>query len=146
MSGNTIRVFDDTVHTTHLWLKEIMADLHTESRPDAYRALRLTLQSLRDHMSVEQAAHFAAQLPLLLRGVFFEGFNPSHMPSKDRSVEHFLARLDGADFSGVGFSAPDIARRVLAVIETKISAGEIDAVRESLPKDIRALWPAAAAA
>lgn len=140
MTKNALPVFDDTVHTTHIWLKEIMAELHTDSRRDAYRALRLVLHSVRDHISVQQSSNLAAQLPLLLRGVYYEGWNPSHVPNRDRTLEAFLSTLKEADFSGVGFSPADIARRVLLVLETKISPGEIDDVKDNLPKQIRQLW------
>lgn len=140
MALHGLTVIDDTVHTTHIWLKEIMEQLHTESRRDAFRALRLVLQSLRDHLPIEQSAHLSAQLPLLIRGLYFEGWRPSQLPRKDRTVDGFLQPLHDAKFSGVGFAPVDIARRVFLVLETKISDGEIDDVKRSLPKPIRQLW------
>ena len=49
------------------------AALGTDDRQDAYRAVRGVLHTLRDRLPVEESAQLAAQLPTLLRGVFYEG-------------------------------------------------------------------------
>ena len=70
MSTTGLEVFDTTLQKTHLWLKDIMQELHTDSRQQAYSVLRATLHTLRDRMTIEQAVKLGAQLPILLRGMY----------------------------------------------------------------------------
>ena len=51
-------------------------------RRSAYRALRSVLHVLRDRLTPEQAVHLGAQLPLLVRGIFYDGWRiaANHAP------------------------------------------------------------------
>jgi uncharacterized protein (DUF2267 family) len=59
---------------TNVWLKKMMAEHHLETRHDAYSALRAVRHAMRDRLTPEQAVHFGAQLPILVRGVYYEGW------------------------------------------------------------------------
>ena len=67
MSATGLDVFDKTLQTTNIWLDEIMADIGPD-RHVAWHVLGTVLRALRDRVSVELGAHFAAQLPILIRG------------------------------------------------------------------------------
>ena len=84
---------------------------------------------------------YPAQMPLLVRGMFFEGWRPAHTPVRDRKVEHFVSAIedqvgDVQDWRGT----KDIAA-VFRTLDDKISAGEIRDVKAGLPQPIRDLWP-----
>jgi uncharacterized protein (DUF2267 family) len=85
-------------------------------------------------------------LPLLVRGIYFEGWNPSHTPEEDRSLESFLSRTEHALERALWnedhcIDTEHAARSVLRILSDRISAGEIDQVRHVLPEQIRELWP-----
>ncbi len=142
MSISGLSVFDDTVHTTNVWLKDLMARLETDDREDAYRALRETLHVLRDRLPVNTAAALSAQLPMLVRGFYFEGWRPGAGPTDDRSAEAFTEHLLKAFERNRGERDPaEIVRAVFGLLTDKVSAGEIDNVKSCLPPKIRALWP-----
>ncbi|MCK6453039.1 MAG: DUF2267 domain-containing protein [Alphaproteobacteria bacterium] len=149
MTGKSGSLFDETVQLTHLWLKELMQDLGWDDRHRAYLGLRVTLHALRDHLSVEAAAKLGAQLPMLVRGFYYDGWHPAHKPAKDKNVEAFLAAME----QGFRQSPTDqpidpaaVATAVFRLLDRHVTQGECDHVRQSLPKALRALWSSGKAA
>ena len=139
MSTTGLPVFDKTVHATNTWLHEITSRLGWDDRKKGYRVLQASLHALRDQMPVTEAAKFSAQLPILLRGVFFEGWRPSAKPARVRSKDEFLAGLRSAFSRERDFDAEAAFREVISVMKFHISAGEIEDVRRALPEEIQEL-------
>jgi uncharacterized protein (DUF2267 family) len=142
MSTTGLEVFDDTVHKTNAWLKEIGQVLGPD-RHRAYQALRAVLQCLRDRLTVDEAAHLGDQLPMLVRGIYYESWHPAGKPEKIRSREEFLDQIASHFAHTRPVDPEDAARAVFGVLEAHISQGEIDDVIAALPQGIRALWPQA---
>jgi uncharacterized protein (DUF2267 family) len=141
MSQTGLPAFDATLHATNAWLKDVMEELGCEDRAEAYHALREVLHALRDRLPVGETAALAAQLPLLLRGVYYEGWHPAGKPVKHHK-DAFLAHLAGALHERLRAQPEEVARAVFRVLARHVSHGEIEAVRRALPADLRALWPA----
>lgn len=99
MSATGLDVFDKTVQTTNIWLDEIMARLGPD-RHLAWHVLGAVLRALRDRLPLDEAAHLGAQLPLLVRGLYYSEWHPAAGIRTDRHQEEFLAHvgegLDGA--------------------------------------------------
>jgi uncharacterized protein (DUF2267 family) len=141
MSAQGLEVIDHTVQLTHEWINELRERLGWTSSRDTLRLLRATLAQVRDHLGHNEVAQLSAQLPLLIRGMFFEGWQPAHTPVRDRTLDHFIAAIaaklgDVADWRG----SQDV-ETVLMVLGTKISQGEIADIKAGLPTTIRAFWP-----
>ena len=134
-------VFDTTIQKTNLWLKDLMSELGWEDRHQAYEGLRVTLQTLRDHLTLEEAAQLGAQLPLLLRGTFYERWNPTGRPTKERHLEAFLAPIRAHFRNDPRVDGEEVARAVFRVLANYISAGEIEDIRHALPRQLNTLWP-----
>lgn len=141
MSASGLEILDTSVQKTHVWLKEIMERLETNDRHQAYMALKVTLHALRDRLSIEEAAQLGAQLPLIMRGLFYEGWKPTRKPDRASSWESFMrpvylaARQDGS------FTPEEIVSAVFEVLCKHVSGGESDDVIGQFPRDIRSLWP-----
>lgn len=140
MSTTGLQAFDETVHLTNVWLKEIMEECGFEERHNAYRALRTTLHALRDRLSVELGAHLSAQLPLLVRGAFYEGWKPANCGQTERSRDAFLKPVADAFSEDVDADPAAIARGVFKVMQRHITAGEIAHVLKALPGSLRDIF------
>ncbi|MCZ8336401.1 MAG: DUF2267 domain-containing protein [Rhodobacteraceae bacterium] len=122
------------------WLNLLEADLGWHDRSRSYRLLRETLHGLRDFLTVQEAAALSAQLPLLLRGIFYEGWMPARTPAHPRTADALLARVNGA-FADDPLLEPDVAiGAVFSVLRHRIDPGEYDQVARSLRRPIRELW------
>jgi uncharacterized protein (DUF2267 family) len=125
-----------SVQKTTAWLRDLAEELGTDEAT-AWRVLRAYLQILRDRLTIDEAAQLAAQLPNLLRGVFYEGFDPGHQPERIRDRDVFLARLaERAQLPGPD-EAATAAAAATRVLRRHISAGEVDDVLAQLPAEIR---------
>lgn len=134
-------VIDRTVHDTNVWLKEISEEMGHPDRQMAYHALRGVLFTLRDRLTPEEASQFAAQLPLLIRGIFYEGYRPANKPEKFRDRDEWLSRVNHELDQTGGQNPENATKAVFRVINRHITEGERDDVRHMLPKDIRQMWP-----
>lgn len=88
--SHTTAAFDSTVQATNTWLADLPVRLRWSDHHHAYIALRAVLHALRDRLSVEHVAALSAQLPMLVRGFYFEGWHPAGKPVKDRKQEDFF--------------------------------------------------------
>ena len=130
-------IIERNVEKAHVWLDEVALQLGTDDRRAAYRALRAYLHALRDRLTVDETAQLAAQLPDLIRGVYYEGWNPSATPVKYRGLTDFLGRV-AADAQLEGETAASYAVGAVAeVLRRHVSAGEIDDIRAQLPEDLQ---------
>jgi uncharacterized protein (DUF2267 family) len=140
MSTTGLEVFDTTVQTTNQWLNEI-SEVIGPDRQRAYDVLRAVLHSLRDRLTVDQAVHLGAQLPMLVRGIYYEGWKPARNPQKYRSQEDFLGHVMD-ELRDVRPTDPkDGTRAVFKVVNHHIDPGEAAEVKQALPKEIRTMWP-----
>ena len=140
MPATGLKVFDETLQKTHLWLNEIANDLGPD-RQRAYDALRAVLHTLRDRLPVDNAAQLGAQLPMLVRGIFFEGYHPAGKPDKIRSQDEFLDAIGKRLRNAPRVNVKTAAQAVFRAIEKFCDPHEAAQVRQALPQGIQALWP-----
>jgi uncharacterized protein (DUF2267 family) len=141
LSATGLEAFDATLHKTNSWLKELMGMLGSEDRHRAYLALRATLHALRDRLTVEEVAQLGAQLPMLIRGFYYEGWDPTGKPLRIRDKEQFLARIR-QQFRGDESVDPElVARKVFTLLANRVTEGEIEDIKHVMPAEIRELWP-----
>ena len=143
MIATHVSVLDRTVHLTNAWLDELTAQGPFEARQDAYNGFRAVLHALRDRITPQEAVHLASQLPMLVRGLYYEGWRPALAPDADRREEDFLGRV-ALRLRGGGRveDARRVTGSVFHFLEEKISKGEIDDVKSQLPPSIRRLFDA----
>ena len=139
-------LFDEWYHKGHQIVHEVMNELNLEDENKAFRLLKAVLQTLRDRLPTSEGKDFASQLPMVLKAVWCDGWDPTKVP--DKSIKHkrdFLERL--MNHSGLKKSvdisnfeeAEKVAVGVFRVLKRHISYGEIKDVIGELPEEIREL-------
>lgn len=141
MSDPVTRNINASVQKTFEWLKDVEDALGLEDRQVAYHAMRAVLHALRDRLIPDEACDLAEQLPIMLRGIFYEGWSPASKPDKMKR-EEFLERV-GSETAvlAIDVNPACYVEAVFAVLQKRISGGEISDIRGSLPKDFAGLWP-----
>jgi uncharacterized protein (DUF2267 family) len=137
MTVASVHSVERTVHKTNEWIHDVEHELAVDDPAYAWRGLHGYLQVLRDRLTPSEAAQLAAELPQLLRGVFYEGFDPDHVPERIRDRDTFLELLaERGHFEGPG-EAAHVAAATTRVLRKRIAPGEIDDVLSQLPEGIR---------
>lgn len=136
-----LAVFDETVQESNGWLKQLQAELEPCNREQAYRALRAVLHVLRDRLPETAVLGLSAQMPMLLRGLFLEGWRPQDGPSHVNTTEAFTEAVQ--DRLGERFprDALAVSTAALEVMTDHLDPGEVDKLIRYLPAHLRALWP-----
>lgn len=136
-----VPVIERNMEVINTWLKEISEELNGIDREDAWIRLGAVLQTVRDRILVDEAAHFAAQLPVLIRGTFYADWHPADTPQKWRNREEYLEAVNEKMSGREPVDAEATVRAVLKVVARHIDDGEIKKVREAHPKELWDLWP-----
>ena len=134
-----VRTFDTSLETTREWLRDVQEQMGLDDEQRAFRIVRAVLHTLRDRLTIEEAAQFAAQLPMLLQGVYYHGWTPTGKPVKIRDRQEFLERV--AEGLMREHDPEEACRTVFGVLAERMPGGEIEDVKRVLPAPIRDLWP-----
>lgn len=134
-----------SVQTFEVWLKELQGKAELADEAAAFSVLRTVLHQLRDRLTLDEAVHLGAQLPLIVRGLFFEGWQPHKVPRKIRTKGKFL---DDITNEILPFTYPvDLAvKTVFSLLAHHCDRGEIADVIDQLPGELKELWPESARA
>ncbi|WP_262030152.1 DUF2267 domain-containing protein [Microvirga sp. Mcv34] len=146
MSATGLDVFDKTLQTTHTWLAELMQDEAVGSdRQLAWHVLGVVLRAVRDRIPLELAVHLGSELPLLVRGLYYDQWHaPGRMDEKPRSLDEFLEPIGERLGQIRSMDTRAVTGAVFTVLARHVDAGQAEKVRHALPGEVQTLWPAAA--
>lgn len=129
-----------SVQQTQEWLKALCEAGSYSGETEALAVLRAVLHQLRDRLTIAEAVDLAAQLPTIVRGIYYEGWKPHHTPSRIRTREDFLEGVQ-ASLRPHPVTAENATRDVFSLLSQAIDSGEIADVISQLPTGIKELWP-----
>ena len=142
MSATVLDVFDKSLHATNAWLDEIADDIGPD-RHVAWKVITVVLHKTRDQLPVELAARLGAELPLLIRGAYYDPFEPNRQKVKCCNLEELTDEI-AKWLSGARRIHPSLAlQAVWATLSRQVPVGLIRKVQEVLPHDLREFWHAA---
>jgi uncharacterized protein (DUF2267 family) len=139
MSATGLDVFDKTLQTTNIWLDEIMQELGPD-RQVAWHALGAVLRTLRDRVPLGLAAHLGSQLPILVRGAYYDQWAPRDKPLELRSADEFLDHVSQGLSNIRPVNVKTAVHAVFATIGRHVDPGQARKIRDALPKDVKAMW------
>jgi uncharacterized protein (DUF2267 family) len=137
-------IFAKSLEAAQRWIHDLMEDLAVRDPQVAYRVLRGTLHALRDRLQPEEAVDLAAQLPTLIRGIYYEGWRPSATPQRQRTRHDFLGRVSEELVPQTDPVPEEAVRAMFRLLAARVSSGEISDVVGMLPEAVRQLWPGSA--
>jgi uncharacterized protein (DUF2267 family) len=136
-----VSVFDKTEQKTMRWVKDVATGMGSTDMERSYKILRAVLHATRDRLLPDEAAQLGAQLPMLVRGFYYEGWHPHDKPKRYRHKAPFLAEVEKEvpDLDDVQLERAITA--VFQTLESEMPGGELKQVRHALPAELRELWP-----
>jgi uncharacterized protein (DUF2267 family) len=138
-------MWDKAVSKSNVWLSELSHELGWADAHLTLLGLRAVLHALRDRLPPDEAVDLAAQMPLIIKGVYFDGWDPSATPVRARTKAEFLDLVRRRLERGILDADPErVTRAVFKLVAQRVSEGEIGDVRDVLPDEVAELWPAAA--
>jgi len=141
MNHAALSSFAHAAQQAQQWVNELAADLNWNEHK-AYRLLKSVLHTLRDWLSQEEMADLSAQLPVLIRGIYFEGWKPAGTPVWERKKRDFVIGVRASFGAEAPVDMDASIQAVFKLLDRHISHGEIVQVRNSMKKSLRELWPA----
>lgn len=129
-----------TLQQSQEWLRALREAGDYQSETEALAVLRAVLHQLRDRLTPQEALDLGAQLPILIRGIYYEGWRMSKTPQKVRSRDEFLEQVS-SKLAPHPIGAEQATRDVFALLAVTLDRGEIMDVISQLPGGVKELWP-----
>ena len=135
-----IQDFAAAVRSAEEWVDDFTKRLGWHDRARAYLALLAVLHALRDCLQRDDAINLGAQLPALLRGLYYDGWHGgAHAAARKRDA--FLARVHDSVHRDPAVDPEQVARAALALIAARLLAAEVEDAKAATPKELHNLWP-----
>jgi uncharacterized protein (DUF2267 family) len=128
--------YNHALHTANIWLSDLSSAFGTRDRRFAQRTLRAWLHTLRDRLTVDATVKFGQQLPELLRGIYYDGWEPNKAPIK-YDVDQYLQHFGAEAFISLDQVA-STAATVTEVVANHMSPGQVAETVAELPRNLRA--------
>ncbi|MEU7613412.1 DUF2267 domain-containing protein [Micromonospora sp. NPDC049204] len=142
MADAMISAFESSLDKTNLILKDIenAYGWPKDRRNQSYAALRTVLHLLRDRLPVDESVEFAQQLPVLVRGIYFDGWVPSDVPIKLNRDDFLYEVRQGFPYDAEG-GAERVTQVVLDTLRRHVTQGEWQDVKDTMPADLAVMMP-----
>ena len=138
-------LFNNYIQPAELFIKEVAEELgNIQDTKAALRVTRSVFHTLRDMLTPEESLHLVAQLPMILKAIYVDGWKPGTV-NRIRSMQEFLNCLkSNSDRPEVDFGNNDEAvnavQCVLDVVQRHVTIGEIAHIVDQFPQELLILW------
>lgn len=142
-----IAAFDTTLREAHEWLHAVGGELGTSDEKIGRAALRAALHVLRDSLTMVQAIELGDCLPVLVRGLYYEGWHPKRDGGGEAAPDDAMKSMEH-DIRGHSELVPaeKTLRACFHAFDRLLPRDEVRVFLNVLPPSIQALWPGEARA
>lgn len=123
------------------WLTDFKQRLKWHDREKTYLAFMATLHALRDSLPRDEAIYLGAQLPVLLRGLYYEGWHPSARIARAKSRSAFIERIQEGVHRNPRIDAEEVASAVFSLLAARLPGAELEDAKAATPSALRMFWP-----
>lgn len=129
-----------------MFIKELARELYEPENLDrAIRVLRCVFSALRERLTIEESFHVISQLPMLIKAIYVDGWQPMKETEKIRRVDDFVEHVLSFDRQAEpDFGRPQEARekvqKTFKVLKRHLSTGEQRDIESTLPRPLREFW------
>lgn len=137
-----VPILENNIHQTMDWIYAIEEACHwdEDNQKRAFAALRAVLQELRNLLPLEYVVQLSDQLPLVIRGIFFENWDPNSISVQEIKKEDFLDAIAKTLYPYRDIDVEEITKGVLQVLGEKLPAGELGKILKNMPREIKELY------
>ncbi len=112
-------------------------------RDKAGRILRAVLHAMRNRLSLDESLQVVAQLPMALKGIYIDQWDPWHSFHRIHHIDEFINEIRKYDKTAAGYdfgndeSAKLAIQAVFRTLNQYLSAGEFRDVIAVLPRELK---------
>lgn len=129
------------------FLKDYAKEMNMENDTDkAGRIFTAIMHALRDIIPMEESLQFISQLPMFVKAVYVNGWAVKKNKPKIKKMEDFLDLVRSHDYPAATNDFEynnDVAERYIDTtfiyLRKYISLGEMEDLRDNLPKDLKSM-------
>jgi len=122
-----MNLFETVNAEARAWMRDVMFEGKIADAESSMVMLGAGLRAIRERLTFAEAAQFGARLPLLVRGMFFQDWNPAAHSAQTGG--ELLAMVRERCRASAGEPLPDLAAvLLLRVIEHQMKNAETAAV------------------
>ena len=134
-------VLEPSLASARQWLSELMTllELPPDEGGQGLRAMRAGLHAIRDRLPAAEVVDLGAQLPALVRGIYYDGWKLTNDPTRIRSRAELIERVE-RELGDQRLSAAHVLSSIIELLSRHVSSGEISDVVSTLPRSIAELW------
>ena len=137
MAEHGLEGIDHTIQQTYTWIDEVAEALKPSNRHIGYQVLRGFLHTVRDRLPMDEAVHLGAQLPMLLRGLYYDGWDPEAIPGDIRDGQAFLSAFAWEARLPDAINMRASVQAAYEVLARHVTSGEVSEVLNALPGEVR---------
>ena len=139
--------YEQYVHDGRKFTSEVAAALGDPDNMDqADRIMTSVMHALRDLLTPEESLHLIAQLPMLIKAVYVNGWHLSNNKKRIHTMDEFIENLmlqnhrTAAQDFGNDALAIQRTKAVFGVLRNHVAVGEVKDIVAQLPAELSELW------
>ena len=136
-----IHEFEQDLRDAQGWMSSVALRLNTKDGNLAFATLKATLHAVRDQLDTATAAELGGRLPALVRGLYYDGWDPWKKRRRSELCRDFTRRVADDGSRAPRIKAERAAKAALEVLFERMPAAVMRPVIERLPIDLHELWP-----